>query len=346
MKKIVFLAPLALLAMASCDDKQEMSPLNVNTPQISVVSTVAKSTRGYSVSTDFYETLIKDLHVNKAATQPRVMNLSSYLYPQEGEEGNYFVGNTFKIAEKGSSFWRNFVDGEASPVYWPVGGKLDFLAYSLTSDATKSVSVEWDKENAASKVVLTVPGENTQNDILYSSVAGSQQDKGSGVVQMTFKHAQAWLQFAVRGYANTYDKKDNFKPVENQIHLLKIELENIYNAGKLTIKNNGGDALASWDFCGLMKQNTPVDNNEDVKVLSDKVQYLDMLIPGQQKQDFVIYYTLGDDPTVLKYRFDMDEDSWLMGYKYVYNITMTTNEITVEPSVVEFVNVSASYDIY
>lgn len=61
-----------------------------------------------------------------------------------------------------------------------------------------------------------------------------------------------------------------------------------------------------------------------------------MLIPEQAKTAFVLYYTLGTDTKELSYRFTTDQKTWLAGEKYVYRINVSTQEITVDPSVTEW----------
>ena len=128
-------------------------------------------TRGYSEGDEFNETTSQTLHSGTKAVSPRTMQLSARLHPQSGAASDYFVGKTFSRSESSPAVWynTNTVGGAHDPIYWPVGGKLDFLAYSLSAEGTKGVTAKWDADDASSAVVLTVPGENSQNDILYAS---------------------------------------------------------------------------------------------------------------------------------------------------------------------------------
>lgn len=322
MKKFFTLSALVLFAVAGCTkDVSNIIRENDNDTSELILSPVSSNdnnaTRGYVEEGAFEETYCSNLHAAiKPAAEPREMQMSSYLYPQDGEEGNYFVDETF--AKGDDNLWH------ADPaVYWPVGGTLDFLAFSLTTESqyNKAVAVRWDSDNAASKVILSVPAENTQNDILYASAANVEPKRESAAMALEFKHAQAWLEFQLTGSP------------DGVVTLKGIELENAYNAGTLTISNNGGTALAQWDFAGQKAQNIPVDNIYDVDVLMSGTKYMDMLIPQQPKTAFVLYYTLGTSKKVLSYRFETDQKTWLMGEKYVYNISITSTEITVNPKV-------------
>ena len=329
MKKALLIAPLAVLALASCN---KMDDPKVNPEMMNEMSFVAMNnvTKGYALGTTFDDCTYETLHVGQQLSY-RTMQISSYLYPQNGEEGNYFVNKTYAKGD-GTSWWNVIPSTLAhDPIYWPVGGTLDFLAYSVSAEksSVKNINVEWDKENAASEVILKVPGENSQNDILFASAYGIKAPSSHKDVPMTFNHSQAWLEFQLTGSVDT-------KYPSGIVKLSRIELEDVYNAGVLTIDNNKGNATATWDFSEETKKNIAVDNEYSVKQLNENVQYLDMLIPQQKKTAFVIYYTLGNDTQELSYRFTSDLKTWLMGEKYIYKINITTSEVTVEPKVTEW----------
>ncbi|MBQ0024920.1 MAG: fimbrillin family protein [Bacteroidales bacterium] len=324
MKKALLIAPLAILALASCN---KMEDPQINPEMKSEMSFVPMNyvTKGYALGTTFDDCTYETLHVSPELSY-RTMQISSYLHPQNGEEGNYFVDKTYAKGD-GMSWWNVKPNGDHDPIYWPVGGTLDFLAYSLSSEtkSVKNVNVTWNESNASSQVVLDVPGENSQNDILYASAYGVKAPSSAKDVQMTFNHSQAWIEFQLTGSVDSENK--------GIVHFNRIELENVYNAGVLTIDNNKGNATAKWDFSAESKKNVEVDNEYTVKLLNKDVQYLDMLIPQQKKTAFVLYYTLGSDDQELSFRFTTDLKTWLMGEKYIYKINVTTSEVTVKPEV-------------
>lgn len=328
MKRIFLFSAIALLAVVSCSEKGGLQEGFNSSDQIAIAPVSVDgnvATRGYVETGEFAETYWLNLHdATKPVATPRTMQISAYLYPQNGAEGNYFVGTTF--AKGDDNLWH------ADPkIYWPVGGKLDFLAFSLTTEegCSKNVNVKWDSENAASKVTLTVPAENTQNDILYASAANVKAKKEAEAISMKFNHAQAWLEFQLTGTP------------AGVVRVKSIEIEDAYNAGVLTINNNSGNPLAQWDFAGQKAQNIPVDNKYNVCKLTESAQFMDMLIPEQSKTTFVIYYVLSadddvdmnDPDNILSYRFTTDQKTWLAGEKYIYKININTNEVTVHPEV-------------
>ena len=340
-KALLLISSLTLLAVAGCNKETNVISEPSEPGELAVIPVngdgAPRMTKGYVEETKFAETYYSTLHGTKTEA-PRTMQLSAYLTPQEGECKNYFVDKTYSKDPSSETTWwnTNTVGGAHDPIYWPVGGTLDFLAYSVSSETTgagksQNIKTVWDNTNAAQKVTLTVPGENTQNDILFASAYGVESKNGATPVAMTFNHAQAWLEFILTGSTDDVHK-------DGIVNVQKIELENVYNAGTLNITNNGGNATAKWDFTGMDKQNIAVDNfNENLK-LNATAKYLDMLIPQQTKTAFVIYYTLGSDTQVLSYRFTTDQKTWLMGEKYIYTINIATSEVTVAPSVIKWSN--------
>lgn len=339
MKRLILsLSAFALTFLVGCN-KDVLGPDPVSRVEISISPDSEESvpaTKGYTQGTSFKETYRSNLHNGTTDVEPRMMQISAYLYPQNGDEGNYFVGKTYAQSESDENIWwsvKPSEDGSSwihDPVFWPVGGTLDFLAYSLTSEpgAAKGVSVAWDGKNSASKVTLNIPAENSQNDILYASAKGVKPAIAGSAVNLHFKHAQAWLEFELTG-------------TEDLVKFNRIELENVYSGGSFEINNNDGEAIGRWTFSGAPTSRMPVDNLAEVKDLSDTPSYLDMLIPQQEKTSIVIYYTLGSETTVRGCRFETDRKTWLAGEKYIYSIHISSKDLTVTPSVVAWEDVNS-----
>lgn len=321
MKRTLILAVAALLVSVGCN-KIETSSSEAKKVELSIMPMTGNvATRGYTQKSEFqfqefdqFGRMVKDTL--------RDMNISAYLYPQDGEPRNYFVNKLFRKAPDGD-FWRNGgVPSMNNTIFWPVGGKLDFLAYSSTEGG---LTASWNEDNAASQVVIDVPAECSQDDILFASACGKENIMPAAPVSMIFKHAQAWLTFAISASEGPEHA--------SIVHLNRIELEDVYNGGVLKINSNNGDALANWDFSAETRQNVEVDNKWSVSELNIKYQVLQMLIPQQEKTAFVIYYTLGDSTNELSYRFTTDQKTWLMGEHYIYTIQISANEVTVNPIV-------------
>lgn len=363
MKKYLAVAAAAAMVLASCQNAGEELQ-TINGQQGQEISFVNMMTKGYTTGATFYETASEDIHTAEATTTSRVMNISAYLYAQDGTEKNYFIDKTFKERET-TAVWHNYVENTETPIFWPINSKLDFLALSFTkgskftdetSNKTLTEKVKFDNSNCASKAVIkVVSGDASQDDILFASKSqqSASDNKAAGVpydgettpktyasacLPLTFQHAQAWIEFALMA---------NQKEV---ITIEKIELEDIFNGGELTVENNNGNAKATWSFRTEESKNIPMEtkataagvtaNDFGSKLLdSEKPTYFDMLIPEQAKTAFIITYKLLNNAQLesaaqtLTYRFELNHENWLMGYKYVYNITMDAYEITVNPEV-------------
>ena len=319
MKKRFFCAAIALLSLAACDKSVTDAPESVRELSVSA-SSDGIPTKGYTETGEFYETALSELHSLSKTPAARTMLVSSYLHPQNGAAEAYFTGNTFSYSGEGNIWW-NTVGGEHEPVYWPVGGTLDFLAVSSSEKDSKAVTFGWNLSDPARELTLGVPAENSQNDILFASACDVKSTGGSEALNLRFSHAQAWLEFQLTGGA-----------AGRAVHLRRIEIANAYNAGVLTVKNNRGNAVASWDFSAEKRQNITVDNIFSVSDLNDEPQYLDMLIPQQAKTSLTVFYSLGNDPSVFSKSIRLEDATWLMGEKYIYKINVSPSEVAVTAS--------------
>ncbi|MBQ0086757.1 MAG: fimbrillin family protein [Bacteroidales bacterium] len=343
MKKFIYLAAAMAAAttlFASCNKEEGPGMSNVQ-PGFEnneiAVNTSTKTTKGYVTGETFFDTAIAELHAGEDGAPSdvkveREMKLSAFLHPQTGSEGNYFVDYTYAKGDDGK--WHH-----DPKIYWPLAGTLDFLAYSAMQPFDAK-DVAWNEKNASESVVLTVLEDRTQDDIVYCSVASRASTTGADAVPMQFKHAQAWLEFQIK--VASADMKD-------KIAIEEIVIENIYNDGELTIENNNGDAKAEWNFRKSQSKDVVFDDDYSIygsqsadfsleNAIDNEINYMDMLLPEQAKTSFVIKYVLAGQPNKLEYRYTLGTDNWLQGNKYVYEIQFNVNELTVAPTVKEYVD--------
>lgn len=342
MKKSLFFAALAGLVLASC--KQELAPgTNPSSQEISLSAAGSGTKAEYGDGTYvqgslFAGSLYNALHPTSdpdIVNDARTMWISSYLTPQTGIPGTYFEAYTYKYDSTGDNLWHNFVGDTKTPIYWPLGGKLDFMALSA-SGAGFPDDLAFNKVNVSQKATVS-PSDNAykQDDILFCSVA-NRTIGTEPTVEMEFHHAQAWLQFRLTGTK------------ENVIKIKSIQIEDAYDYEKseFNVVNNNGNALGSWDFRKCVRKNVLMDDIngvydqylpvKDAAQSWDGYAYLDMLIPEQPKTSFLITYTLEGQPNLLQYRYELAHENWLMNYRYVYSIDFDVNEITVDAKVETF----------
>lgn len=327
MKKIFVFAAIAALAFTACQ-KGETESVSNNQTEITAVGFNKVMTKGYtawasagdgSATTDFTE--VEDPE-NPTPATPREMQLSVY----EQTVGDLFVDVTFA---------KNTTDGiwHATPAkYYPLGGStFDFLAYSVGESANK-IGV-WD---GAQKVSFQVTDAFFQDDILYGAASNASK---TAPTDMTFEHAQAWINM------NLNLTKESSPSAEFKVN--SITWKNVKSQGKLYIEGNAGTATATWDFFGLESNEVEMDDAQDVlenelaapadASTDGEPSKLNMLLPAQNgATGFVINYTIGGQTFDYEYKLDSAAE-WEMGHKYIYNIHITINEITVAPKVVEFV---------
>lgn len=358
--------------MVACNQKADVVVMPSSQQEIGLAAFTKNATKAYGDGSYveanlFAGTLYNGLHtpdhsLSLTAANARTMWISAYLEPQTGIAGNYFKEYTYKYAAGSpDNLWHNFVDvteggvvtPTLTPIYWPLGGSLSFLALSATN-ANFAADLEFDDLNVANKAVL-VPGSTLgdelkpsadpsavvlcndykQDDILFASTP-SRKVGTQPTVDMTFKHAQAWIQFRLNA------TKDDV------ISIKKIEILDAYDYvnSVLTVENNNGDARAEWDFRKAVRKDIVMDDVCEIcgdgkflevfKSDEENYGYMDMLIPEQPKTSFLVTYTLEGQPNVLQFKYDLARENWLMGYKYVYSINFGVNEITIDPSVETF----------
>lgn len=382
--------------------------------EIAVMSGVV--TRGYVDGAVFYEKATADMHNEGVVTTPRQMHVSAYYTPisgQTGEAANYFVDQIFALKE-GETVWRH-----TPAIYWPLASNLDFLAYSST-EPFSAKDATWNAKNASSSLVLSFDESRTQDDVLFAATQMTSADayavpegaeagspKVAQSVNMTFEHAQAWLEFQL----SVADSS-----MMDKIAIKDITIENAARTGVLTLTRNDADVTAKWeDFSnkediifddiygvyGRLKtaadfvtESEAVASAKDalksakdggdaaaIKTAEDNLaaaqealdeavggcalsnalnavgarnerpapsaaaetaqdcSYLDMLLPAQGKTAFVIHYILAGQNKVLEYRYALGSGSskWERGTKYIYDIDFQISELTIAPTVKEFV---------
>ena len=334
---------VAALALASCSKETTMLQENPAQNEIAVNAFSKPNTKGYVTTTTFGD-ITAPAGVNGAEFvngKYRKMQISAY---NETDKSDYFMGKTFKKGEGEAAVWHATPD----KIYWPLGKTLSFLAYSV-NDNNKGVSATWD---GAKKVSLEVTKDASQDDILFSAANNlnahsSTSDQG---FSMVFDHAQSWLTIKVKVDGHSAD---------DALVINAIEWTNIYNSGVLNIENNGTKAVAAWNFFTQTPGNVKMDDKTvtnpgetDPKYyqyetpVTKTVQVMDMLVPAQSHEGFVIKYVMngieGELPVATS-EFTNTGDTWEMGKHYTYNLTFTVNEITVAPIVTVWDDEDLSY---
>ena len=312
MKKLFVLSCVALATLASCSKSED-----IEAPQ-------AQKEIAFSVATDKSRAPIEG---NSFTDDDQKIYVSAY----NSVSGKYFKGVEF--SEDASGTWK-------AGKYWPVNGVTSFLAYAATSDVT-SFNPTWGAKYAdnvefdiASGFYKSETGTTTPYiDLLYAS--GEQKaEKDYSSVSMKFNHTGAWVVFNVKLASDLTGAK---------VTLNSFQLANLFKGGKVVVDNTTyAGAKASWDFTGVAAADYGVESFTASKELSATPYEFGAIIPEQNQTAIKFNYTLSStgaafDAQTVDFEYPLSRfDKWEMGKKYVYNITITFDQITITPSVTDW----------
>lgn len=328
MKKILFLASLAAVAMTSCTSESNEYVGNDNTPkEIAFFAVAQPSTRAA---------------VSGSTFTPNTMQVAAY-DATTASGSQFFASTTFT---KGTTYW------EASPKkYWPLSPVyINFMAYSeLNSSATPTLN--WTASATTATWALVMDDNSSeQKDLMYAWGKGEVTQNAdqslnytqAGPVAMTFKHAQAWMCFNV----NAGDAATG-----GQITLNKITLNGAKYNGTYTLTFTNYNAQASQAIAGTWNTSSSTPANVDVPgwttatiayAASGNGQAVGnglMIVPDDDNTtadwaSFTINYTL--DGKTYNYTYapataanrNVDQQK-----KYIFNIVFNLHEIQINPTV-------------
>lgn len=353
MKKYLFIAAVAVIALASCQKETEVPSFN-NVPgvmnEISLRSAcgVTKSAIDGTTFPVGYDMLVSAYR-----------NLDESIAGDDEAE-DYFEGIHFA---KGS----NEVWHAETPKYWPLTGNLDFLAIACaglnTADNGIVPECSWgDGSNVAKQVVVTVPDNSEKFDDLLYGAANAQTYNASGT-PIQFNHAMAAVVFTAKSNV-AYNAETNVGITINY-----ITVNGAKYSGTLTVSNPAaggetGDLSAVWSDWDDEKPyiKARVWDEENLGTNTSETELTDLnltttsaaiatkkfgeayvILPAQAAVPFTVTYTIhnGKDAdgealdNQLEYKYT-PSGNWDMANKYVYDINITLHEITIAPSIVNW----------
>ena len=363
MKKILFLASLAAVAMTSCTSESN-EYVGDNTPkEIAFMPVATPTTRAAAYnavpSTGFPENYVMQVSANVNAA------------------GAYFNDITF--AKGDGTTWKG------SPAqYWPLSAStLNFLAVTEWPSTYSKDVVTTTFTNSRADGATVVLGDNSPSTV--NSQAGSQHDLmyavGRGIVtqsgntltytgnsagnaapvDMVFKHALSWVTFTVQTAASYSGFKLN-----------SITLHNAYYGGTYTLDNSANknytyDGSTYTDKTPTAITGTWDDGNAETNTLTN--QGASVVVPGWTSgtalsttpatvgNGLIIVPTYGLTPAAnsftgftISYEFNNQTFTYThtenitveQAKKYTYAITFTLTEIEINPSVTEWTPVAAT----
>ena len=316
-RRAVLAACLTAVAVSCSDPDDHEIVLSDKAITMSVVA--QPQTKGYVTGTAMEE----------SPSQPRTIWLTAWYHRQDGGQEEYFRDQSFAV--KSDALWHR-----DPVVFWPLGGQLDFTAYSA-GEPFSEAQVAWDRGVTTDRLALTVDRARTQDDILFGYVP-ARAALGGIPVPVAFKHSQAWLEFRVRA-------KDAASAGVVTLH--EIYVEDIYTTGALSVIHPFGYAEGQWSFRFDRREDTTVDDVTGIygSLMQTTPAVLDWLLPEQKMKTFVMRYSLKGGDMVMEHEFTLPDAYWQMGRKYVYDIIVSPQQIEFLPSVLDWDAVPETYNI-
>ena len=349
MKKILFLASLAAVAMTSCtSESNEYVGGNDNTPKEIAFKPMASSMTRAVVSGA------------RTATSGFAAGQTMYVAAYNATaNADYFDGTLFsKSAEKWSG-------GK----YWPMGVvSLNFLAVTEGPESAAPVFGTASANFASQAVVTMTDNSTTQHDLMYSCVRTTTTDNGNGTftypdVALEFKHALSWVCFTVKAY--------DAATAGAGIVLKNITLNDAVYSGICTISlanySSASEALSAtpaWstsDYTTKLTSavdKTVLDSDGSIAVNSTSPQNVEnatdkkgiLLVPNPNKTEevlnpsfasFTVKFT-DSNSTERTFTYTPTTRSMEPGKKYIYNIIFKLNEILIVPTVQDWTDGGSS----
>ena len=198
--------------------------------------------------------------------------------------------------------------------YWPESGYLKFLAYYPSTLGTQT-------GDAVNGVTLTVTDIN-QTDLLYSNLTNAQKCDTKPTAALTFNHALAQIQVKL---AVADGKMANV--TVNSVAITTPNIGGVFSFGassaEWTSKTPAGANLVMNKSLSANLETTAAAFGEGALVVpgAQTSLVIDYAVAGLSKQETVELSTYGN---------------WDAGKKYVYNVTISLDEIQLTASVADW----------
>lgn len=330
MKKSLFLAALATIALASCTQNE---------------SIVERQEIGFS---PLQYKAVDSKSIIEGNKYPSTLPFGLYAYHTDGTNSLYIEDAECSY----SSTYKTFISDPVA--YWPLSGTLGMIAWSpQTIDATytlaeKKLSIPFTAAGSEANPVdlmystpLTDLTKDSHNSVNYTGVDG-----GGAGVGITFKHALS--QIVVKAKVAEEYEGATFK-------INSISLQQMNDNATLTV-TEGASPVASWGVASDAASFT-IPNAETALTIESAVVGKPVLVIPQtlaaDKQKLVISYSMtfnGVETTTTPAKeivlATTDLEELAMGKKYTLNLTLYADRILYSPSVAEDWSTGGSdYDV-
>lgn len=352
MKKNLFLLATAALVLASCNNDvkidENIAPAGSNAQkEIAFTSYAQRPMHAPALNGAIENT-----------TFPTTLDMMVTAYDATNDR-DFFAATAFKKGYVGGSDESGTYWGGDPARYWPLApAYINFLAIT-NANGDNATGVTWGTASAdhASKVAVEMADnyayDTKQYDLLYAIGNGEVEQSGNVLtfpekVDMTFKHAQAYLVFNVKAA----------DAASTGIKIKDIEIQNARFAGTATITHTNYTETSAqattlyWNPTTqtsayksvLDDQTAKADEAASVALTTSLVQMGKiMVVPNMSAANTyadngttkikLTYYMNGIEYT---YEYEADNDTYEAGKKYIYNIVFKLHEIYINPDVEEW----------
>ena len=361
MKKILFLASLAAVAMTSCTSESNEYVGGNNTPKEIAFKAFATPTTRATYNNAVPSTDFPDNYT---------MQVVAYDIPGSGTANEYFGGTTgieFAKGYTGGTSGSATTWGGKTPQYWPLyASTLNFFAVTnsnITDSSTPRTSIAFASGESAGDVtetatitlienapVSTSTAAYGQHDLMYGKGVGVVSNTGntwtfatSDVVDMQFKHALAWINFTVNA-----DAAASGKITVNSVTLNGASYHGTYTIAHEKFNKTSGQAFSTgtwtnYTYTPATAPNVIVPNFTTPKTVNTWTESTEnrasntigsglLVVPDGGFTSFTINYTLNGNNFDYTYTptpsVTLEQDK-----KYYYDITFSLHEILVNPTV-------------
>lgn len=347
MKKSLFIAALAVVAMASCTKNELKVPSAGTGAEITFTTPVlAHHTKSTELDND--------------AVYPKTASFNVYAYYNSGDRFESSTASTYmdnvKVTYNSSINDDTSGSGAWAPehnYYWPKQGVLTFYAYSpseLVGDKSATAADGIKVENHEVRMTL-----DEQQDFLYATRAEAKKATTVGTnatydgVDIQFNHALAVVKF-------TAATKDVYSPTTT-IKIKKIEIKDINDKGTFEQKAEASSAI--WRDQTGSNDYVAYDNTFDLSTplsttpatVGETVIVLPQNFTASTQKLYIEYFikTDADGSQALIQTAELDfynateladNNKWEIGKRYTYNIVIGLDEIYFAPSVTNWVDIT------
>lgn len=349
MKKSLFLAALATIALASCTQNEDFSQpekISFNPVNYKSQSTKAPINGAYYTSSNPSFGIFA-FHTDKG-------------WDTDGTTINPYIGKSEVSWNRTNSEWNTATDA-----YWPLSGSLTFIGYTpygVTAEyakGTKTLTIS--DFSAANQDDLMYTQPSDAQDLTVNSAPYIQEQGGTSTysgVPIKFRHALSQIVFEA--------KAADGLSYETQFKITKIEMKGIKDGADMNVVENGTPVWTEYANMDSNFDYTVYNDVNGVTVKTDESSALSigtgfLMIPqtfnntlSENIDEFeVTYYMEGKNmpgvwtgPITKSVKIQPQLATVAAGTKYVFTLTISPDRILYSPSVAEDWSTGGSgYDV-